>query len=73
MSFMSVTKAKVQIDRRIVLHFLSCVSILQNNFFFNYPVLEIESSQKVDKFWVAGYVIDGLVVGRFVGQSVIGW
>ena len=66
MSFMSVTKAKVQIDRRIVLHFLSCVSILQNNFFFNYPVLEIESSQKVYKFWVAGSL------GRWVRDRWVG-
>ena len=66
MSFMLVIKTKVQIDRIIVLHFLSCVFILQNNF-FNYQVFEIGSSQRASEFWNGRSVVGGSV-GRWVSR-----
>ena len=60
MSFMLVIKTKVQIDRIIVLYFLSCVFILQN-IFFNYQVFEIGSSQRASEFWNGRSVVGGSV------------
>ena len=60
---MLVIKTKVQIDRSIVLHFPSCVCILQNEYFFNYHVFEIGSFRWVVEFWVGGSVVGGRLVG----------
>ena len=51
----------INMDRSIVLHFPSCVCILQNNFF--HQVFEMESCQWVGEFWVGGWV------GRWVSAQ----